>query len=159
VSGQLHALAALPRRKSPGAHSIWGWVGPRAGLDDVEKRKNLTLPGLEIWPLGRPAQSCYTDCAVPTPRRSAWRWEPLFTQARTVLGPILVCKGYRGCFSGSIAAIAPLSRTQCPRLECPLVLLVVHAQLVLCVNVGINYLNIIACNQGRLKPKFHNRRR
>jgi hypothetical protein len=34
-----------------------GWVGPRADLDDVEKRKFLTLPGLELLPLGRPARS------------------------------------------------------------------------------------------------------
>jgi hypothetical protein len=32
-------------------------VGPRAGLDDVEKRKFLTLPGLELRTLGRPARS------------------------------------------------------------------------------------------------------
>jgi hypothetical protein len=32
-------------------------VDPRAGLDDVEKRKFLTLPGLELQPLGRPACS------------------------------------------------------------------------------------------------------
>jgi hypothetical protein len=32
-------------------------VGPRAGLDDMEKRKLLTLPGLELRPLGRPAPS------------------------------------------------------------------------------------------------------
>jgi hypothetical protein len=32
-------------------------VDPRAGLDDVEKRKFLTLPGLEVQPpLGRPAR-------------------------------------------------------------------------------------------------------
>jgi hypothetical protein len=37
-------------------------VDPRAGLDDMEKRKLLTLPGLELRPLGRPA-SRYTDCA------------------------------------------------------------------------------------------------
>jgi hypothetical protein len=30
-------------------------VGPRAGLDDVEKRKFLTLPRLELRPLGRQA--------------------------------------------------------------------------------------------------------
>jgi hypothetical protein len=30
---------------------------PRVGLDDVEKRKFLTLPGLELRPLGRPARS------------------------------------------------------------------------------------------------------
>jgi hypothetical protein len=32
-------------------------VEPRAGLDDVEKRKFLTLLGLELRPLGRPARS------------------------------------------------------------------------------------------------------
>jgi hypothetical protein len=32
-------------------------VGPRAGLDDVEKRKIFTLPGFELRPLGRPARS------------------------------------------------------------------------------------------------------
>jgi hypothetical protein len=36
-------------------------VDPRAGLDNVEKRKFLTLQGLELRPLGRPArrQSLY----------------------------------------------------------------------------------------------------
>jgi hypothetical protein len=33
-----------------------GWLDPRACLDDVEKRKLLTLPGLELRPLGRPAR-------------------------------------------------------------------------------------------------------
>jgi hypothetical protein len=32
-------------------------VGPRAGLDDVEKRNFLTLPRLELRPLGRPVRS------------------------------------------------------------------------------------------------------
>jgi hypothetical protein len=32
-------------------------VGFRGGLDDVEKRKLLTLQGLELGPLGRPARS------------------------------------------------------------------------------------------------------
>jgi hypothetical protein len=32
-------------------------VDPRVGLDDVEKRKFLTLPGLELRPIGRPARS------------------------------------------------------------------------------------------------------
>jgi hypothetical protein len=31
--------------------------GPPAGPDDVEKRKFLILPGLELRPLGRPARS------------------------------------------------------------------------------------------------------
>jgi hypothetical protein len=32
-------------------------MDPRAGLDYVEKRKFLTLPTLELRPLGRPARS------------------------------------------------------------------------------------------------------
>jgi hypothetical protein len=32
-------------------------VDPRAGLDDLEKRKFLTLPGLQLRPLGHPARS------------------------------------------------------------------------------------------------------
>jgi hypothetical protein len=43
--------------RGPGTHWIGGWVGPRVGLDDVEKRNLLTLPGFELRPLGRPARS------------------------------------------------------------------------------------------------------
>jgi hypothetical protein len=32
-------------------------VNPRASLDDLEMKKFLTLPGLELRPLGRPARS------------------------------------------------------------------------------------------------------
>jgi hypothetical protein len=39
VSGQLHAPAALPGEIVPGTHWIGGWVGPRAVLDTVVKRK------------------------------------------------------------------------------------------------------------------------
>jgi hypothetical protein len=46
-----------PGEKVPGTHWIGGWVGPRAGLDDVEKRKFLTLPGLELRLLGHPGRS------------------------------------------------------------------------------------------------------
>jgi hypothetical protein len=34
-------------------------VGPRAGLDDPEKRKFLTLPGLELRPLSHLARSMW----------------------------------------------------------------------------------------------------
>jgi hypothetical protein len=44
--------------RAPGTHYTGGWVGPRAGLD-MEKWKLLTLPGLELRPLGQPA-------AIPT---------------------------------------------------------------------------------------------
>jgi hypothetical protein len=58
VSGQLNAHAALPPGgKDPGAHWTGGSVGLRAGLDDVEKKKFLNLPGLELRPLGRVARS------------------------------------------------------------------------------------------------------
>jgi hypothetical protein len=43
--------------RAPGTYWIGGWVNPRAGLDDVEKRKFIALPGLELRPLGRPARS------------------------------------------------------------------------------------------------------
>jgi hypothetical protein len=46
-----------PGERVPGTHWIGGWVSPRAGLDDVEKRKFLTLPGFELQPLGCPARS------------------------------------------------------------------------------------------------------
>jgi hypothetical protein len=46
-----------PRERAPSTHCIGGWVDPSAGLDDVEKRKCLTLPGLELRPLCSPARS------------------------------------------------------------------------------------------------------
>jgi hypothetical protein len=66
VSGQLHAPAALALGKEPSdTHWIGGWVGPRAGLDDVEKRKFLTLPGLELDPsVVQPVASRYTDYSI-----------------------------------------------------------------------------------------------
>jgi hypothetical protein len=50
--------ATYPGERAPGTtHWIGGWVDPTAGLDDVEKGKFLTLPGLELRPLGHPARS------------------------------------------------------------------------------------------------------
>jgi hypothetical protein len=51
-----------------------GWVGPKTGLDDVENREFLNLPGLKLWPLCCPAcsQSLYrlryssSSCATIT---------------------------------------------------------------------------------------------
>jgi hypothetical protein len=54
----------IPGEKAPGTHWIGGWVDPRAGLDDMEKRKFLTLPGLEPRVLYRPARS-QSDYAIP----------------------------------------------------------------------------------------------
>jgi hypothetical protein len=38
-----------------GTNWIGGWMGPRAGLDAVKKRKFLPLPGIESRPLGLPS--------------------------------------------------------------------------------------------------------
>jgi hypothetical protein len=46
-----------PGKRAPGSHWVKGWVSPRAGLDDVEKRKFLTLQGFELRPIGHPARS------------------------------------------------------------------------------------------------------
>jgi hypothetical protein len=46
-----------PGERAPATHLIGSWVDPKAGLGDVGKRKFLTLPGLELRPLGRPARS------------------------------------------------------------------------------------------------------
>jgi hypothetical protein len=50
-----------PGERAPDSHCIGGWVDPRAALDDMQKWKFLTLPGLELRPLSRPSrcQSLY----------------------------------------------------------------------------------------------------
>jgi hypothetical protein len=56
--------ASRPGHFTPGTHL----VDPRTGLDDMEKRKSLTLSGLELRPLGRPVHtSGSTDYAIPVP--------------------------------------------------------------------------------------------
>jgi hypothetical protein len=63
-------LASRPGRftageRTPGTHWIGGWVDPRAGLDEVEKRKFLysnSEPSIV-----QPVASRYTDCAIPAP--------------------------------------------------------------------------------------------
>jgi hypothetical protein len=46
-----------PGETAPLNHWIGGLVGPRTGLDDTEKWQFLTLPALELRPLGRPDRS------------------------------------------------------------------------------------------------------
>jgi hypothetical protein len=50
--------ASRPGRFAPGERAsdtywIGGWVDPRAGLDDLEKRRFLTIPGFELPTLDR----------------------------------------------------------------------------------------------------------
>jgi hypothetical protein len=47
----------IPEERAPGSRWIGGWVDPRASLDDVERRKILPLPRLELRPLCRPSRS------------------------------------------------------------------------------------------------------
>jgi hypothetical protein len=55
-----------PGERVPGTHWIGGWVDPGDGLDHVEKRKFLIVPGFELRPFGRPAvASRYTDYTIP----------------------------------------------------------------------------------------------
>jgi hypothetical protein len=46
-----------PRERAPGTQCTGDWVDPRAGLDDVEERKFLTLPEFELRLLGCLARS------------------------------------------------------------------------------------------------------
>jgi hypothetical protein len=60
VSGQLHTPATLPPGKIPWYNCVGGWVGPKADLDTVAKRKNSQpLPGLEP-PIIQPIAQRYT---------------------------------------------------------------------------------------------------
>jgi hypothetical protein len=52
--------------RAPGTHWIGGWVVPRIGLGDVEKRNFLTLSGLELRSsIFQPVASRYNDYAIP----------------------------------------------------------------------------------------------
>jgi hypothetical protein len=54
------------RERAPTTHWIGGWwVDPRADMDYVEKRKFLTLPGLQLDPsVVQPVASRYADYAI-----------------------------------------------------------------------------------------------
>jgi hypothetical protein len=55
-----------PGKISLGTHWIGGWVGPGVGLDAVEERKYLILPGLELrLSVVQPVACRYTDWAIP----------------------------------------------------------------------------------------------
>jgi hypothetical protein len=59
VGGQLHTPAALPLEKlPPGTYWIGGWVGPRAGLDAVERKPSCPCwesnpDSSALYPVGR----------------------------------------------------------------------------------------------------------
>jgi hypothetical protein len=57
----LTPLAALLPEKELHTHWIGGWMGPRTGLDDVERRESFPLSGIKLRPVARR----YTDCTIP----------------------------------------------------------------------------------------------
>jgi hypothetical protein len=72
-------LLLHPEDRNPGTHGTEVWVGPKVGLDTLDKRKNL-LPLQEIEPrfLGRPASSIV---ATPT-GKTYWKSWMLKTQQK-----------------------------------------------------------------------------
>jgi hypothetical protein len=95
-------LPLYHRERVPGTNWIGGWVGPISGLDDVEKRKLLSLPGLELRSLllSSPLGSRYTDCAISAPLiyiiellvqwdySISWIGNRYYTQTSTVVMPL-----------------------------------------------------------------------
>jgi hypothetical protein len=64
-------IPAFERAKAVHADTHWvgGWVGLRAGLEDVKKRKFLALPDSNSDPsVVQPVSSHYTDYAILAPR-------------------------------------------------------------------------------------------
>jgi hypothetical protein len=55
-----HPGRFTPRQTPPGTHWIGGWMDPRAGPDDLEKRKFLPPPVQSV-------ASRYTDYAIQAP--------------------------------------------------------------------------------------------
>jgi hypothetical protein len=73
------------RERDPSNHWIGGWVDPRAGLYDVEKRTFLTLPVRELQPLGHPAPSQSFNYATSTVVVTTWDFSLSCLISRTLL--------------------------------------------------------------------------
>jgi hypothetical protein len=74
VSGQQHALAVFnPRGENvPYTHRKGGWVGPKAGLDDMEKSKTRETRDSNLKPQSSSPHAVAIPTALPqlTPRRN-----------------------------------------------------------------------------------------
>jgi hypothetical protein len=53
-----------PGETAPGTNWRGGWVDPRAGLGDVEKKYSSCFAGKRISAI-QPVARCYADCAIP----------------------------------------------------------------------------------------------
>jgi hypothetical protein len=54
-----------PGENAPSTHWVGGWLGPRAGLDAVEKRK-IPATARNRNPAFQPVARRYTDCGFPS---------------------------------------------------------------------------------------------
>jgi hypothetical protein len=91
LEGEWSALCPgrfTPRKRTPG--TLWlGWVGPRAGLNTVSKRK-IPSPRLESnpdHPIVQPVASCCTNWAIPALPSRLWV-TIVFTDWKSVLADI-----------------------------------------------------------------------
>jgi hypothetical protein len=94
-------------------------VGPRTGLDDVERRKILVLPGLKLLPLAPPArgQSLYRLCYPD----SYFKKRYLMMMMKMMIIMIIICKvkyfvqtskaGLLKSMNSSMHCIQPESKT------------------------------------------------
>jgi hypothetical protein len=93
--------ASQLRRFTPGervaiTHWVGGWVGPGTGLDDMEKRNVLPVPGLELRPLIQHVASRYTDCATPVPAETGKTTE--LNQDKQSRGNLQNCSNFTARF-------------------------------------------------------------
>jgi hypothetical protein len=61
------ARPLYPRGKCNGIHWMGGWVGRRAGLDGVEKRKNPVIAPAGVVNPGLPSETLTTRDTEPIP--------------------------------------------------------------------------------------------
>jgi hypothetical protein len=100
VSVQLDSSSALPPGKGPpGTDWIGGRLDPRAGLDDMEKRKFLILPGLEFRPVDHSARSQSLHWM-----RYRDSWHGKYTVVYLIQSPVSYSKGV--CDSAIIDAVS-----------------------------------------------------
>jgi hypothetical protein len=84
------------RERAPGTHWIGGWVGPRAVLDAVVKRK-ISSPRLESnarTPNFQPVAQRYTDWTITVPRPYV-AVPKLLNEFSWIFVPLVCTQGYR----------------------------------------------------------------
>jgi hypothetical protein len=85
-----------PAERAPDTHWIGSWMEPRASLDDVKKRRFLTLPGLELRPLGRAARSqSQYRLSYPAPDHREW-WMKNAVICNLTLSMVQIYRCFRG---------------------------------------------------------------